>query len=137
MIAAVKIINEVEAVGTIVKMEGEKLKLIRGKLLSPSLLELVRANKPELIEVLTRDQKARQAGFIPLISGEVYERQYSPTSHVFVTMESNLWTAHRETWKPGKKESVSKKQIAELVSYDMALLKAQQYIEYVTGGKKR
>lgn len=132
MSVAIKTIHEVESAGAVVEIEGEQLKLIRGKLLSPSLLELVKANKAEVIEILTRDQKARSAGFIPLLSGEVYERQFSLTSHVFVMMELNKWNAHRETWEKGKIQSVSQKRIATGVSFDMALLKAKQYISFVT-----
>lgn len=80
----------------------------------------------------SKDQKARKAGFLPLLSGEVFERQYSRTSHVFVMVESNKWNTHRETWEKGKSQSISQKQIATGVSFDMALLKAKQYIGYLT-----
>lgn len=136
MNSAVQIICEIESASASVAMEGEQLKLVRGKLLSTSLLDLVRANKAEVIEVLTRNKNAKEEGFLSLVSGEVYERQYSPTSHVFIIMESNYWNAHRETWQQGKKDSASYNQIVKRVSFDMALLKARQYIEYFKGGKK-
>lgn len=88
-------------------------------------------------ECRSKDTKTRAAGFLTLRSGEVYERQYSHSSHVFLIMESAKWSAWRETWQQGKSKSISHKLIISSASFDMALLKARQYIEYVTGGGKR
>ncbi|MGG1661740.1 hypothetical protein [Brevibacillus sp. NRS-1366] len=86
-----------------------------------------------------RDQKARVAGFLVLITGEVYERQYSRTSHVFVTVENGVWSAWRETWQPWNSElrtSSSQKVIAERVTFDQALMQARRYVGFVTKGRK-
>lgn len=136
MIATADLIRELEHYGAFVEIEGSQLKLIRGKLLSPSLLDKIRAHKGEIIELLSKDQKARSAGFLSLHIGTVYERQYSPASHVFVILEAGKWSSHRETWSQGRSQSVSYKQIAERVSFDRALLKAKQYIGYVSRGNR-
>lgn len=132
MNTAIELIRELEAYGAYVDIEGEQLKLIRGKSLPTSLLDKARMRKADIVEVLERDQKARKAGFVPLLTGEVYERQYSLTSHVFIMMESNEWNAWRESWQQGTKDSASQKQIAERVNFDLALVKANQYIQYLT-----
>jgi hypothetical protein len=131
-----QILHEVEACGSRIAIDENKLKIIRGKLLNTDTINLINSNKAEIMEVLARDQKARNEGFIPLISGQVYERQYSKTSHVFIMLDSNYWTACKATWLKGKTQSVSHRVIVEYANFDLALLKATQYINFVTEGQK-
>ncbi|MGW9128911.1 hypothetical protein ACWGPW_28800 [Paenibacillus chitinolyticus] len=84
-----------------------------------------------------RDNKAREAGFLPLLTGEVYECQYNRSSHVFVIGEDGKWSAWRETWQKGERKSISHKGIAEYTSFEQALQKAKRYVEFVGGGANR
>jgi hypothetical protein len=75
------------------------------------------------------DEKAREAGFLSLHPSEVYERQLTKDMHVFVMLESGKWNAWRESFKDGK--SISVKQLASKVNtFDMALMKALEYVTY-------
>lgn len=78
------------------------------------------------------DKQARAAGFLPLISGEVYERQYAVRSHVFVVLDGNRWSAWRETWGGSSLKAVSYKIIVEHVpSFGVALQNAKRYADFV------
>ncbi|RAU92489.1 hypothetical protein DQG13_27555 [Paenibacillus sp. YN15] len=75
---------------------------------------------------------------MPLISGEDYEAQYRPNSHVFLMLIDGRWAAWRETWRdtdesPHKGKSVSQKVITEReISFEAALKKASRYLTYVS-----
>lgn len=84
MTDVIQIIHEVEIIGVSLEIKGEQLKINSWKLLSPKTLELIRTKKSEIMDVLSKDQKARQAGFLTLVSGDVYECQYDKLSHVFI-----------------------------------------------------
>lgn len=140
MSAAVASIREAEAAGALVTMEGEQLKLIRGTLLPAALLDKLRTSKAEILEVLKRNQKAKESGFLTMMIGEAYERQVSDNGHVFVIRnESGKWDAWRESW--GREESstarksTSSKDIRMDVPFEMALLKATHYIDNLSRWK--
>lgn len=84
-----------------------------------------------------RDNKAREAGFLSLLPGEAYECQYNRSSSVFVIVEGGKWSAWRETWQKGELKSFSHKDIADLTTFEQALLKARRYVEFVGGGTNR
>lgn len=133
MSIAVELIREAETYGTTVTIDGEQLKLLKGKLLPPSFLDKLKANKDEIQEVMRLDLKARQEGFMSLWIGGVYERQITHNSHVFIIQnDSGTWDAWRETWSQKGMRSTSCKVIeSECVSFEYALVKAKQYLQYL------
>jgi hypothetical protein len=142
MNAAIELMREAESFGAAVDISGDQLILVRGKLLPTLLLEKMRSAKPAIIEIMERDRKAKETGFLALHSGEVYEWQISDNSHVFVIQnESGKWDAWRETWNGRSQtgstapKAISSKEIVSNGSFDMALLKAKHYIETLAGWK--
>lgn len=134
MIAAAELIREAEAAGAIVTMDGEQLKLVHGKLLPAPLVEKMKLNKPGILEVMKRDLEAKAAGFLTLLSGEVYQRQISYNSLVFIALnDSGKWYAWRESWSRQEQatacKSVSSKDIVNGLIFDHVMFKAKQYIE--------
>lgn len=92
----------------------------------PTVNELIEASR--LHEM---DKKAREAGFMSLVSGEVYECQYNISSHIFIMLEGNVWNVWRETWQKGKLQAISCKIIAERVPFAIALQKAKKYGDFI------
>jgi hypothetical protein len=84
MMAAAELIRRVEAAGSDIVIEGERLKLVRGKLLPSPLVEELRAEKSEILEILMRDQKAKEAWFQTLLTGDVYMCKIVDNAYVFV-----------------------------------------------------
>lgn len=86
---------------------------------------------------IINNQKAREAGFLPLISNEVYERQLSPTMHVFIQYEGDVWNTWRETWKSGELKSISQKDVyMGAKTFEVALTAAKKYVGYFTKGRR-
>lgn len=95
---------------------------------------------------LSEDEKARSAGFLPLLSGEVYMRQISPYSHIFIQLkEDGKWYAWRETFDTRGRQvkgdsgnllrtvrrSVNVKMRASNVNmFDLALIEASKYADH-------
>jgi hypothetical protein len=134
---AVQILSEVAEYGARVELNGENARLIGASKLPHSLKDRLIENKPQIMELMRHDEEANAAGFHILISGEVYEGQYSPTSHVFIQAEAGQWNAWRETWKAGVCKSISYKDIIVGVAFEAALTKAKQYIQNITRGQRR
>jgi hypothetical protein len=137
MSIALAIIYEVETSGVALGLEGNELRLVRGKTLPPPLLDKIKTHKSEIVDLLDRDRKARDAGFLPLCSGEVYERQIQEHSHVFVMKNEDGWTASRESWKKGRVRSVSTQEFLRKGSFDLALMKAKQYVDFMCSPDSR
>lgn len=93
----------------------------------PTVSEIIRSSENERLDIL-----AKSKGFLALVSGEAYERQYTEGSHVFVMLEFGRWSAWRETWRAGQAKSISSKAIVEKVPFEVALTSASRYVEYVS-----
>jgi hypothetical protein len=105
MMQAIRIIREAESLGVAFSVEGERLRITQGGILPLPQLEELKKNKTGVIKLLQQDDKARDAGFLPLIPFEVYEKQLTPNAHVFVAKnESGKWDVWRETF--GQLQSV-------------------------------
>lgn len=133
MNVAAELIREVESYGTTVTIDGEQLKLLKGKQLPAPLLDKLKAHRNEIQEIVMLDQKARQEGFMSLHIGEVYERQIGQYSHAFIILnESGKWDAWRETWGQKTTKSRSHKVIQSGCStFEYALVKTKQYLQYL------
>lgn len=133
---ALQLFYEMESLGVGLSFEGDRLGITHGDRIPLPLLEEVKKDKPNIIKILQQDQKAREAGFLPLQPGEVYERQYALNSHIFIILEpkevtpnSPKWNVWRETFRDG--QSISSKDIAmNCTTFDMALMKAEKYLSF-------
>lgn len=83
------------------------------------------------------DQKARAAGFLVGISGELYfatlfERAGMSTM-IFVEHSHHHWMAWRETFKKGQRHAVGIRNIASGYDLDFVLKQAKTYAERFRG----
>jgi hypothetical protein len=83
----------------------------------------------------SKDQKAHDIGFNTLQSGQAYMKQITDNGIVFIVKnDSGKYDAWRESWNHNDKKSVSHKNITTGSTFDLALLKAKQYIGYFQKG---
>lgn len=122
----------IEDAGAFIELEGENIRIVNGKGLSKSLIEQMREYKQAMFRWLTNDAMAREGGFLILLSGEAYEAQFSQTSSIFVQKVGDKWNAWRDTWQKGRSKSISHSTIIEQVSFDYALFKAKDRLDYVS-----
>lgn len=85
----------------------------------------------EQAEEESQDQKAKKAGFIVALSGEVYIQTLGKNSVVYIERIGSQWEAWRETRLLGKKEPVHYKMIAAAEGFEYILLKAKNYFGYI------
>lgn len=81
------------------------------------------------------DLEARRQGWLVLLSNEMYNAQAWKNTEVFIMRtENDTWEAWRETWKEGAPNptSISSKQIAKGVPFQVALKQATGYISVLT-----
>lgn len=86
-------------------------------------------------EIEQMDKRARAAGFLTLCPGEVYTCELHRTTHVFIMIVDDKWSAWRETWREGKRHSNALKTIVEGVPFEIAIQKAKSYAQFIS--KKR
>jgi hypothetical protein len=124
---------------------GDKLCLSRQ--LPLDIRELFKQYKSDVLAMLDIDGKAREIAFHPILPGEVYERQISPYSHIFIQLkEDGKWYAWRETFDARgrqvkgdsknllrtNRQSVRVKMLASNVNtFDMALTEVSKYVDYL------
>jgi hypothetical protein len=123
---------ELWQLGVDLSLEGDKVKVEVVSFLTPPLLDKLKASKDALKELLKMDQKAKEAGFLVLENGTTYSRQYSKNGYIFLSREGDKWSAWRETWGKDGGVSMSTSVIISAVGFDLALLKANQRLEYVS-----
>lgn len=123
---------ELWQLGVDLSLEGDKVKVEGVSFLTPPLLDKLKASKDALKELLKMDQKAKEAGFLVLENGTTYSRQYSKNGYIFLARENDKWSAWRETWGKDGGVSMSTSVIISAVGFDLALLKANQRLEYVS-----
>ncbi len=78
-----------------------------------------------------KDEKAKQAGFIICLSGELYTKSLGKNSAVYIENTNNQWEAWRETYIPGKSTPISYKVIASFKEFEYVLLKAKRYFDFI------
>jgi hypothetical protein len=87
-----------------------------------TILELI--NQAESDE---RVNKAKMAGFIVALPGELYTLSVSRHSHVYIELVLGQWLAWRETYLDRKKKAVYLKEIASGESFEYVLMKTKRY----------
>jgi hypothetical protein len=114
-------------------LEGANIRIKGLSKLSSSQLTQLKNHKQEMIELLRMDHKAKEAGFLIMENGAAYLHQYSKTGFIFVVKDGDKWNAWRETWSnTGSATGV----IVSNATFDLALLKAKQRYDYITGKEK-
>lgn len=91
----------------------------------------------EIAEVEIKDEKAKRAGFMIGLSGEIYTKSLGKTSAVFIEKIGNQWEAWRETFVPGRRLSINYKVIARSKEFDFVLQKAKRYFNYIQKKRSR
>jgi len=131
MIEALELMEYAEAIGHGFSLDGEQLRIKRGKHLQGELRRRIIQNKPQIVVVLEQDQQARQSDFIVGIPGTLYFRSVSKRSAVYIECVDGQWEARRETYQKGKRQAVSIKTIVEAATFDYALDKAVSYFMHL------
>lgn len=85
----------------------------------------------EIAEKEINDEKARQAGFMIGLSGELYTKSLWKNSAVYIEKVNNQWEAWRETYIQGKSTPISYRVIASFKEFEYVLLKAKRYFDYI------
>lgn len=126
-----ELVEHLESIGYLMVMEGDQLRIKRGKHLPPHLKEKIRQNKFLIIDMLERDEAARKSGFLTGIRGRLYFRSISKQRTVYIERIDDMWEAWRETYQLGRKEAVSLKIICKDESFYYVLQKVNDYIKYI------
>jgi hypothetical protein len=82
-----------------------------------------------------KDMKAHENGYLVVFAEEFYCKQISFGSEVFIQKKRDAWGTWRETWGMDRKQSKSIKVIANNVPFEVALRKANDYINSFRGWK--
>lgn len=126
-----RLVEYLSSIGHELSVEGEQIRIKRGKHLPPQLKEQVKQNKPEIIEMLERDQEARKIHFLVGITGTLYSKSVSRKSVVYIEQFNDIWKSWRETYREERKQAVSYKTICEDESFYYVLQKASDYFKYI------
>lgn len=125
-----QLLKEVEGLGCVVSSEMKKLKLHDPRPITNEIRELLKKNKSEIIKLLDQQEKARKEGWIVYHYGEVYEKQISLNSFVYLFLEEDgTYTAWRGTWREVT-SPYSQKIIIQKVDFETAYKRANNYIEW-------
>lgn len=122
-----RIVQYVDALGHDLGLEGEQLRIVRGKYLPPALKELIIQRKEEIFDMLDRDDKAKQSGFLIGLSGTLYFKSISKNSNVYIEMINGLWYGWRETYQRGKGVATSLNEMSDC--FEDVLLRIECYIQ--------
>lgn len=85
----------------------------------------------EKAEIRTKDKKAKKAGFMIGIPGELYTKTLDINGIIYVEKIANEWKAFRETFTFNKNTSTSYKLIARSKDLDYVLVKTEQYYKFI------
>jgi hypothetical protein len=132
MMESLKLMEYVEAIGHEFSLEGEKLRIAKGKHLPNTLKNEILYHKNEWIGILQRDQQANSIGFMIGLPGTLYTRTVSHSSVAYIEIKNNEWYVWRETYQRGRIKAISTKTIAQSKTFEYALKKADNYFRYVT-----
>lgn len=137
MSEALKLMKHLESIGHGLMMEGESLRIVRGKNLPPSLLDEISTHKKQILSIFRQDAEAKATHFIIGISGTLYMRTLNRFSTVYLECENDKWSAWRETYKPGHPSSSSSKTIVLPSSFGAAIEEVEKYFQYIEHQRKR
>ncbi len=124
-------IEQAEHAGCELVAEGEHIRIKKGKRLSASLKAEIREHKADILAVLTNDSKAKAAGFMIGVPGELYTLSLSKSSAVYIEQIGGGWQAWRETYQKGREQAVSTKTIVKASTLDYVLMKVKGYFAYI------
>lgn len=91
-----------------------------------NVIELVAKSQVERL-----DEKARGAGLMIGIPGELYTVTLSKVSSIYIERKEGRWEARRETHYPDNSKAVSSKTIARASTFDCVLPKVNRYLDYI------
>jgi hypothetical protein len=114
------------------KEEEEGVSLIhrRHPTVQGTVLELVATAEAEQL-----DKKAKQAGLMIAIPGEMYTLTISTVSAVYIERVGDKWEAWRETHCFGQRKPISVKVIGTSSELEYVLVSVKKYLRYI--GEKR
>lgn len=79
-----------------------------------------------------QNTKLRTLHWLSYGNGEAYSKRISTISEVYIFREHTyLFTVWRGTWAAGESRPYSQKTIAQLVSFEEAVQRAEAYIKYL------
>jgi hypothetical protein len=127
----VSIIQSVERLGAELLLDGDHIRIKKGKYLPDSIIASIGGNKGGILAILERDDRAKRAGFMVAIPGELYTVTLSNVSIIYVEHIEGGWEAWRETHYPNLRKAASSKIIATGNTFDFVLQKVKQYLVYI------
>lgn len=135
MMECTSIIESVDRLGDELLSDGDHIRIKEGKYLPDSIIACIGDHKLEILAILERDNKAKRAGFMIAIPGEMYTATLSKVSSIYVEHIEEGWQGWRETHFSHQCKAISSKIIATGNTFDFVLLKVKQYLDYII--KKR
>jgi hypothetical protein len=127
----VQLIQSVEQEECFFQSEGNNFRIINGNHHPDSLKDGLIINKDLVLEIVERDRKAKQAGFVIGISGELYTLTLNRKSTIYMEKIENKWQAWRETYQKNRVKAVSYKIISTSESFELVVLKAKSFLNYL------
>lgn len=128
---AMQIIQSVEKFGCHLQAKGENVLILNSNRLPDPLKEEIRTNKAVVLKILERDYRAKNVGFIIGLPGELYTRTLSKQSCIYIEQIGSEWQAWRETYQSKKEKAVSYKFIFASETFELVVLKAKSYFDYI------
>ncbi|PGR96900.1 hypothetical protein COC61_11015 [Priestia megaterium] len=135
MMDCISIIQSVDRLGAELLLEGNHIRIKKGKYLPVSITASIGNHKREILAILERDNQAKRAGLMIAIPGELYTVTLNNVSSVYFEHIEDGWEARRETHYPHQSKAISSKIIAIGNTFEFALQKVKQYLDYII--KKR
>ncbi|PGT73606.1 hypothetical protein [Priestia megaterium] len=135
MMDCISIIQSVDRFGAELLLEGNHIRIKKGKYLPRSITASIGDHKREIVATLEKDNQAKRAGLMIAISGELYTAKLNNVSSIYFEHIEGGWEAWRETHYPHQYKAISSKIIATGNTFDFVLLKVKQYLDYII--KKR
>jgi hypothetical protein len=129
-VEAVQLIQSIEQVGCFLQAEGENVLIFNSNRLSFFLKDQLKNNKSDVIELLTFDKKAKEAGFIVGLPGELYTQSINSSSAVYIERIESEWQIWQETYQDHRK-SVWYKVISKSEDFHDVLASAVRYLDYL------
>lgn len=83
-----------------------------------------------------QDLRAEESGWLILKPGEAYERQLSQRSAVYILREGDKWCVWRGYWYQGKSEPQNHKVLIKNTSFENALSRGNNYINWMNNRKQ-
>lgn len=131
---SLKLVEYAEAIGHELSLEGDNLRIAKGKYLPGYLKQEIINHKADIIEAMRNDLQAKEIGLMIGITGSHYMWTVSRFSTAYMQLYNGEWVAWRETYQEGegKQEPISHKVIARGNTFDYVLQEFQKYMKYIS-----